>query len=187
MTVSETRERFILAVGDQLAGADVIEVHFFAPRRQGGIESGVAVIAARLPEPVPVVLPEGEAPATVEGSSVESDGGAPAEGGDAGVEVTSEEPAAAEGAALDDPGSGEPMRPARYTVFTATYRHTLKGPDRGKWEANVKAEADAPLVTVDQVVRGVQQRAEDPDEPERLTGDQFRAIIAAHREPVAQP
>lgn len=48
---------------------------------------------------------------------------------------------------------------SRHTVFTARYRHTIKGPERGKWETSVKAEADAPLVTVETVVRGVQRRA----------------------------
>ncbi len=70
-----------------------------------------------------------------------------------------------------------PVAPDRYTVFSATYRHTLKGTERGKWEVAVKAEADAPLVTVDQVVRGVQRRAEDTEEVERMTGDEIRALV----------
>lgn len=66
----------------------------------------------------------------------------------------------------------------RHVVYSARYRHTIKGPDRGKWEADVVAEADAPLVTVDAVVRGVRQRAGDAGEPERLDGDAFRAAVA---------
>src|SRR5438105_4110519 len=65
----------------------------------------------------------------------------------------------------------------RHTVFTARYRHTLKGPDRGKWEVDVQAEADAPLVTLDQVVRGVMKRAGEPFEPEKISASAFKTIV----------
>jgi hypothetical protein len=64
----------------------------------------------------------------------------------------------------------------RIVVHTARYRLVLKGPDRGKWEAMVVAEADAPLVAVDAVVRGVQRRAGDVDEAVRMEGSEARAI-----------
>ena len=67
--------------------------------------------------------------------------------------------------------------PRRYTVYTARYRLTLKGPDRGKWEVTVTEEADAPLLTVDAVVRGVQRRSGDVDETVRLSGDEVRAAL----------
>lgn len=67
--------------------------------------------------------------------------------------------------------------PERHTVFTARYRLTLKGAERGKWEFDVVADADAPLVAVDTVVRGVQRRAGDDEEPERLTADGLRAAL----------
>ena len=70
-----------------------------------------------------------------------------------------------------------PQPPRRYVVYTARYRHTLKGIDRGKWEASVTEEADAPLVTVDAVVRGVSRRSGDADETVRLSGDEFRAAL----------
>ena len=63
------------------------------------------------------------------------------------------------------------------------YRHTLKGPDRGKWEVDVQAEADAPLVTLDQVVRGVMKRAGEPFEPERISASEFKTIVES---PVTQ-
>jgi hypothetical protein len=63
-------------------------------------------------------------------------------------------------------------------VYTARYRATLKGPDRGKFEVDVHEEADAPLITIDAVVRGVQHRAGEPTEPERLTGEQLRSLAA---------
>lgn len=116
--VSETRERFILAIAEQVAADRIAEIHFFNPIKQGGLESGVAVIAL----------------------------------------------------------SGET---AKHTVYTAHYRHTLKGLDRGKWQVTVVDEADAPLITVETVVRGVQRRAGDLEDPERMEGDAVREIIAA--------
>ncbi|HKG91196.1 MAG TPA: hypothetical protein VKA84_04870, partial [Gemmatimonadaceae bacterium] len=97
-------------------------------------------------------------------------------------------PRAAEPDERDDPEPAAPAlyptlrgaaayRPARYAVYTARYRLTLKGPDRGKWEADVRAEADAPLLTVDAVVRGVQRRAGESADSERLDGEQFRALL----------
>jgi hypothetical protein len=53
----------------------------------------------------------------------------------------------------------------------------LKGPDRGKWEASVTAEADAPLVSVDAVVRGVQRRAGDVEEATRMEGSEVRESL----------
>lgn len=69
------------------------------------------------------------------------------------------------------------VHPDRHTVFTARYRLTRKGPERGKWEFDVVADADAPLRDVDTVVRGVQRRAGDDDAPERLTADGVRAAL----------
>ncbi len=59
-----------------------------------------------------------------------------------------------------------PEDPAhRHTVHTARYRLVVKGPDRGRWEYDCVAEADAPLLTIETVVRGVQQRSGDDAEP----------------------
>jgi hypothetical protein len=119
--VSETRERFILAIAEQVPADRIAEIHFFKPIKQGGLESGVAVVA---------LVKE----------------------------------------------SAELMR---HTVYTGHYRHTLKGVDRGKWQVTVVEEADAPLVTVETVVRGVQRRAGDVEDPERMEGDAVREIVAA--------
>ena len=83
----ETTERFLKEIADRIGAEFVETVHLFPPIRQGGVETGAAVIAASLP--------------------------------------------------TQD----------RHTVFSASYRHTLKGPDRGKWEVEVTAEADAPLTS----------------------------------------
>lgn len=77
-------------------------------------------------------------------------------------------------------GESSPQE-GRHVVYTARYRWTRKGPERGKWEHEVIAEADAPLVTVEAVVRGVQQRANDTVEPERVSGDEARARISEAR------
>jgi hypothetical protein len=123
--IDDTRARFLTAIASQLDVERVAEVHLFPAIKQGGMESGVAVLA---------------------------------------LDLALEASAAASEAAR------------RFTVYTARYRHTLKGPDRGKWEVSVVEEADAPLLTVDAVVRGVQRRSGDVDEIVRLSGDEMRAI-----------
>jgi hypothetical protein len=70
-----------------------------------------------------------------------------------------------------------PVPADRLVVFTARYRLTRKGPDRGKWLFECGATADAPLATVDAVARGVTQRSKDLTETERLSGDQLRTLL----------
>ncbi|HEY6829971.1 MAG TPA: hypothetical protein VI259_24115 [Gemmatimonadaceae bacterium] len=140
----ETRERFLLAITRQIPAERIAEIHFFAPIKQGGIESGVAVVAAW-----PAVAPPVDVP----------------EASDAPAEVTEEH---------DRPIVQSAGRPI---VYTARYRLVLKGPDRGKWETSVTAEADAPLVSVDAVVRGVQRRAGDVEEATRMEGDEIRESL----------
>ena len=128
--VTETRERFLLAIAANVPADRIAEIHFFSPIRQGGMESGVAVVVEK--------------------------------------------------------GAGDDA--SRIVVYTARYRYTLKGPDRGKWETNIVAEADAPLVAVDAVVRGVQRRSGDVDDAARMDGDEIRTILetlATNGRPVA--
>ncbi|HEU4990735.1 MAG: hypothetical protein KGL93_09350 [Gemmatimonadota bacterium] len=181
MIQNETRERFLLDMVEHLAGAEIFEVHFFAPRRVSGVERGVAVVAARLPDDAP---PDNAGEPAPDEPAAEP---APAPEDSPDALVAAESAAATDDspyAPEPDAADPAPAMPERYTVLTATYKHTLKGPERGKWEVSVRAEADAPLVTVDQVVRGVQRRAEDTDEVERLTGDEIRAVVHA-RQPAA--
>jgi len=117
--LAESRERLLKDVLAVVPGSRITEVHFFQPIRQGGAESGVAVIAVQEDERLP----------------------------------------------------------DRHAVYMARYRHTLKGPDRGKWESSVIAEADAPLLTVDAVVRGVQRRSGDAEDPARVSGAELRDIL----------
>ena len=44
--LTETRERFLLAIAAQVPAERIAEIYFFQPIRQGGVESGVAVVAA---------------------------------------------------------------------------------------------------------------------------------------------
>jgi hypothetical protein len=42
--VSDGRERFLRAIAERVPSASIEEIRLFAPLRQGGVESGVAVI-----------------------------------------------------------------------------------------------------------------------------------------------
>lgn len=163
-----TRERFLMAIAAVLPPERFLELHFFAPIRQGGVESGVAVIAAYpeiVPEPIMADAPPIEEP---------EDDGLP------DVEQLSAIDDPDDLSYIDDEIAAEPdAPPRRYTVYAAKYRLVLKGPDRGKWDCSVVAEADAPLVTVVTVVRGVQRRSGDAEEPERMSGDEARDFVLA--------
>ena len=145
----ETRERFLLAITQQVPAERIAEIHFFAPIKQGGVESGVAVVAAW---PAPGVTVD-QAPS------------------DADVPPSDE----SDGRVAETPST--PIAESKPVVYTARYRLVLKGPDRGKWEASVTAEADAPLVSVDAVVRGVQRRAGDVEEATRMEGSEVRESL----------
>lgn len=66
------------------------------------------------------------------------------------------------------------VHPDRLSILTAHFRLTVKGPDRGKWEFTMVHDADAPIETVERVVRGVARRAGEDGEPELLSGDDFQ-------------
>jgi hypothetical protein len=138
MMLTETRERFLLAIVKQVPAEQIAEIHFFQPIKQGGVESGVAVVAA-------VGL---------------------------GAESSGEDE-------IPQPQAPSSQPDPKHVIYTARYRLTLKGLDRGKWESHIVAEADAPLITLDAVVRGVQRRSGDVDEPTRIEGDEVRALVEA--------
>lgn len=86
-----------------------------------------------------------------------------------------------EGASLDD-AAPEPFPvgaslPSRHVVYSARYRWTRKGPDRGKWESEVVAEADAPLLTVEAVVQVVLRRGTEVTEVQKVDGESVRQMI----------
>ena len=149
--MNEVRERFLKAILERLPVERIAEIHFFPSIRQGPIETGVAVIGA-YPEPQQLAA---VAAIESEGAAIESD--------DAAIE--------------SDAVAIEPDHEDRHVIHTASYRWTRKGPDRGKWEVDVIAQADAPLPTVDVVVRGVQERSGDAIESQRLTAAELAAIV----------
>jgi hypothetical protein len=148
----ETTERFLRDIAERIGLHSVDEVRLFPPLRQGGVETGVAVVAALPLPPEPVDAHSADEPPEALSESA----------GEEFLPIEEED---------------REIIVHRHTVFTARYRHTLKGPDRGKWEVDVQAEADAPLVTVDQVVKGVMKRAGEPFEPERITASEFKTIV----------
>ena len=242
----DTRRRFLAAIVARVPLERLVEVHLFPPIRQGGVETGVAVVAA-LPEETADAgaadagaADAGTAEAPLASLGVTADAGEAAdtpESGEAGVDAeacdptndaadapTSEEEVPSEEAPNEPPPLEAPpvavetvadapdvdtlraeaaaheaggpydttaasdaleeddvLPPttarARHTVFTGRYRLTLKGPDRGKWDADVVESAVAPLVTVEAVVRGVQRRAGDTADPERLGPDLVARIL----------
>lgn len=168
---SDARERFLLEIAAVVPPHRVSEVHFFAPMRQGPMETGVAVIAAT---PEGAEAPASTAiPATAEDGAVAAapevpESGAAEEAPDEAPVAVAEAPEFPEGARIS----------SRHVVYSARYRWTRKGPERGKWESEVVAEADAPLLTVETVVQGVRQRSSEPLDVEKLDGDTVRAMIA---------
>jgi len=133
--VSEIAERFLRAILTKVPLNRIEELHLFSPLRQGGAETGIAVIAARVPVAVaPVVETEDSAPEL-------------------------------------------PVLMVRHTVFTARYRLVQKGPERGNWESDVVAEAEAPLITVEMVVRGVQRRAGEESDTTRYSAAQIARAL----------
>lgn len=75
----------------------------------------------------------------------------------------------------------------RHVVYAASYRLAVKGTDRGRWSVEVVAEADAPLITIEEVVRGVVQRSGDQFQPEHITGGEFRSIVPAPADAQSEP
>jgi hypothetical protein len=67
--------------------------------------------------------------------------------------------------------------PDRLSILTAHFRHTVKGPDRGKWEFTMVHDADAPIETVESVVRGVARRSGEDGEPELLSTTDFQKAL----------
>jgi len=189
----DVRDRFLAGIAAQLPVDRVKELHLFGAIRQGGTESGVAVVAVEREAPIAVDVDGGFVPPTAvaEAAPVETKAEVAVEEelADESRFVADEviDEAVADVAPADhvvptegrDLHASPPAAPARYVVYTARYRLTLKGMDRGKWEMSVTEEADAPLITVDAVVRGVSRRSGDADETVRLSGDEFRAALPA--------
>src|SRR4051812_7676606 len=53
--MTETQQRFLRAIAQRVPVQHVTEVHLFPPIRQGGVETGVAVVAEDPRRPAPVL------------------------------------------------------------------------------------------------------------------------------------
>lgn len=211
-TVSETQQRFLRDVVERIPLDRIVELHLFAPIKQGGTETGVAVLAALQPVVEEELVAEGvgstEADASVESGDtsqvsteptiepeieIEIDEAPPVaeanESADSQIAIPEFDPTPDETVATRDfdepsdvsvpiPDAHHQLPLVRHVVLTARYRLILKGPDRGKWEMDIREEADATLVTVDAVVRGVQKRVGDLAEVERLNPGQLAVAVS---------
>ena len=63
-------------------------------------------------------------------------------------------------------------------ISTASYRHTIKGVERGKWTVELHEEADAPFEAVEAVLRGVRHRSTEPADPELVSRDALELLVA---------
>jgi hypothetical protein len=187
--MTDTRERFLREITTHVSADRIAELHLFRPLRRGATETGIAVIAAERTGAHPVFDAAAALPVadeTIHAAVADPvadeaiDAGASDPVADEAIDADAIDAEAAD-AIADSPYADAPAEeiahPERLTVFTARYRLTVKGAERGKWEFDVVADADAPLTTVDTVVRGVQRRAGDEEEPERLTADGVRAAL----------
>ena len=180
--MTETQQRFLRAIAERVPMDQVVELHLFPPIRQGGVETGVAVVAE-----APRQEPNGTADADAEHADasiapeVADAELSPADATAVEPDSVPELPPTDEAATSRENGieDTESTSPSRLTIHTARYRLTLKGVDRGKWEVDVVAEADAPLEAVNAVIRGVQRRSGEGADPDRLSTEAFRDALVA--------
>lgn len=153
--MTETQRRFLRDIAARVGEHRVHEIRLFPAIRQGGIESGVAIVAARHVEPEPAPVAEA------------------APGSDAELAI----PVVQDGAPAFVATTPDGL--PRFEILSARYKLVLKGPERGQWNVDVRHDADAPLETIDRVVRGVELRAGDGDaEPELIHAEEFLAAIS---------
>jgi hypothetical protein len=158
--MTEAQQRFLRAIAGRVAPERIVEVRLFPALRRGPYESGVAVIAAEaLPAPM-----EQEVALT-------------ATPGD--LAVAAETAPADSTSVVPSPVTEVAPRPIpRLSILTAHYRLSLKGPDRGKWEFDLVHDADAPLETLESVVRGVAGRLGEEGEPDLMSPEAFHRAIS---------
>lgn len=227
--VSVVTERFLRAILDKVPLDRIEELHLFSPLRQGTVETGIAVVAARVlvvdevTPPAPLELEFENAVALEEAADVaevleheremDVEDSVEIERDEVEALETNSEHIEAEETADDSPYADEPVQlklvtssehadaaesddaaafaasdidaiagipvvpRVRHTVYTARYRLIVKGPERGKWEMDVVDEADAPLLAVETVVRGVQRRAGEETATVRYDASQLARVL----------
>lgn len=168
--MTETQQRFLKEIADRVNGGKVAELRLYPTLRVGHIESGVAIVATMADTAPDAVAPDASDADTAGEVTVAMDVEAESEPVEDAVVV---EPAVMDDA-TDLPAS---EAPERLSILTAHFRHTVKGPDRGKWEFFLVHDADAPIETVESVVRGVARRAGEDGEPELLSAEDFQRAL----------
>ncbi len=167
--MTENQQRFLRAIAERIPARQIAEVRLFPTIRQGQMESAVAVLAVeQLPDPrserlIPLNASAADAPP------------ADAPPADTLTEDASPEdtPLAQEASEIEPP----PGPDQKFSVLTARYRLAIKGPDRGTWEFGLVHDADAPLGTVERVVRGVARRVGEDGEPDLLSAADFHRAV----------
>lgn len=263
--MNDTTRRFLDAVLERVPESRIVEVRLFPAIRQGGVESGIAVLAVDPEPPLPIPdasgleaadglesmfesfaegeVREGETPVDLvaiddDASEVEADAVIPAKRAitsaepqpvvvsvpthtdrtterEVGLEgiadaptqelpVTADQPPSeipidlaragsdtAPSADADDdlalgdilalPSPEEQAAPGhdRLAILCARYKLIVKGPDRGKWDMEIVHQADAPIDTLDHVIKGVVRRSGDDAVPERFTRQSLRDLLDA--------
>jgi hypothetical protein len=191
--MTETQERFLRAIVARVPIDDVVEVHLFPPIRRGTLETGVAVLAVSPPPVMLVVEPQTDVDASVDVSvdvavdadvevalvpEVDVSVDAATDASDASGAADTDSDAGTADVLEDEAATDRAPRAPRLRILTANYRATIKGPDRGKWIVDVQEEADAPLDAVEAVLRGVRQRSAEPADPELVSPEVLRALVA---------
>jgi hypothetical protein len=262
--MNDTTRRFLDAVLERVPESRIVELRLFPAMRQGGIESGIAVLAVDPEPPLPIpdaaelqdgsglesmfepvdgAARDGETPVDLvaiddDAAGVDPDTLVPAKRATASAEPepgvvspyalddrspaiemrhegiadaptqelpvspdqpTSEIPvdlarpasdSGVEGLPDDDlalgdilalpaPDAREIPGPERLAILCARYKLIIKGPDRGKWDMEIVHQADAPLDTLDHVIKGVVRRSGDDAVPERFTRQSLRDLLDA--------
>ena len=190
--MTETQERFLRTVLTRVPLATVVEMHLFPPIRRGTLETGVAVIATVLP-PAPLTMIDVE----IEEIVAIEDGALTEVALDAAdTDTRPRDPLAnteqvtatvatpdhradvdASGQVIGTVSATVRVASPRLRILTASYRHTIKGVERGKWSVDVQEEADAPREAVELVLRGVRHRSTEPADPELVSHDALAALL----------
>jgi len=163
--MTETQRRFLREIAARIGESRVHEVRMFPAIRQGGIESGVAIVAARPPQPIP---PDMSIPPSDDFSDEL----------DIGSDIETVIPVVVDGDTARRPNLPTDHDVPRYEILSARYKLIIKGTERGAWETEVRHEADAPLDTIDRVVRGVAMRSGEDGEPECIEIAKFREALS---------
>jgi hypothetical protein len=164
--MTENQQRFLKAIAERIPAARIAEVRLFPTIRQGSLESAVAVVALESP----VEEADREVPLVLASDAPDRPDEHPAGEVDLGTQSALPSDVAVEAGAPHDSAP-------RYSILTARYTMTLKGPDRGKWDFEVVHDADAPLNAMERVARGMAHRVGEDGEPDLLSATEFHRAV----------